>query len=125
MEAKGQKDFEDVLVVKVSLELHCLYRHQISDDPLERWASPVKTGPLVVQEIPVNQDCLDVQDLKAAQALSASLAGLDLGVFQDLSVILDHPVSLELQENKVFLVKQAPLVLLAVLVVVLVSVSLW
>lgn len=105
MEAKDQRDFEGVLVVRVSPVSRCPWCHEITSDPTEKWVIPVQAEATVPLENLVSLEYLDVQVLKVVLVLWANLAGLDLLVCQDPSVMADPLVSLDLLENKVPLVQ--------------------
>lgn len=70
-------------------------------------------------------DCPDVKVLRVVPVLWVNLAGLDLPVFPDLSVMPDPPVSLEPRENKVSPVRPAVPALPAASAAVTASVTLW
>lgn len=125
MEAKEPRDFEGVLVKRVSLESRCLCRRQISSDPLAKWAFLVKGEAPVSPENLVSLECLDVQVLRVVPVLRVSLAGLDLVVCPDLSVTPDPLVSLDPLENKVSPVTPAVPALPAASGAVTASATLW
>lgn len=103
LEARDQRDFEVLLVVREFLESRYRCRQQTSGDPTVKWVIPVRTGPQVDLETQVSLDCPGVQVPKVDQVLWGNWAGPELLVFLDLLVTLDLLVSQDPLENKVFL----------------------
>lgn len=123
LEAKAQRDYEGLLVGRVSLESCC---HQKSSAaPLETRVFPAKVEPLVLQENLVSLACPDVPVLMVVPVESVNLAGPERLVCRDSLVIVDLLASLDPLESKVPLVTSVVPALPAALAAVSVSASLW
>lgn len=124
METKEPREFEGVLVVRVSLESCCPCHHETLSDPMEKWVFLVQAEAPVSPESPASLECLDVQVLRVVPVLWVNLAGLDLLVCLEPLVTPDPLVSLDPLENKVPLVQPVVLVPLVVSAAVTVSATL-
>lgn len=125
METKEPRDYEGVLVVRVSLDSCCLCHRKTSSDPTEKWVFLVQLEAQVSLESPVSLECPDVQVLRVDPVLWVSLAGPDLLVCLDLSVTPDLLVSLDPLESKVPLVQPVVQVPPAAPAAVTASATLW
>lgn len=123
LEAKVQRDYEGLLVERVSLESCC---HQKSSAaPLETRVSPAKVEPLVLLENLVSLACPDVPVLMVVPVESVNLAGPERLVCRDWLVIVDLLASLDPLESKVPLVTSVVPALPVASAAVSVSASLW
>lgn len=125
LEAKARRDYEGLLVVRVSLESRCRYHRQTSAAPSETRVSPVKVEPVVSLENPVSLACPDVLVLTVVPVASVNSAGPDQLVCPDSSVMLDLLASLDPLENKVSPVPSVVPALPAASAAVTASASLW
>lgn len=123
LEAKAQRDYEGLLVGRVSLESCC--HRKSSAAPSETRVSPAKVDPLVLLENLVSLACPDVLVLRVVLVESVNLAQPERLVCLDSSVMVDLLASLDSLESKVPLVTSVVPALLAASAAVTASASLW